>query len=43
MKCPRKDKVVICRELVQARVEFPLVDETTGFIDDYERVDRPMI
>lgn len=42
MKCPRKNKVIVRRELVQAGVKFPLVDEPTSFVDNYERVDRPI-
>jgi hypothetical protein len=43
MKCPRKNKVVVRRELEQAGVEFPLVDEPTGFVDNYEGINGPIL
>lgn len=41
MKCSCEDQVVVCRELLQASLEFALVDEAAGLVYDYEGEDSP--
>lgn len=41
VECARENQQVIAGELVEARVEFAVVDETPGLVDDKEREDDP--
>lgn len=41
MESAGKYKIVIYGELVEGAGEVSLVDETTGFVDDYEGIDHP--
>ena len=36
-----EDEVVVCGEFVEGCGKVALVDETAGFVDDYEGVDDP--
>lgn len=42
MEGASKSKVVIASQLAHARVEFAVVNKTTGFVDDEERKDDPV-
>ena len=42
MECAGENKVVICIDILQALVEFPLIDQTSSFIDYYQREDDPV-
>lgn len=41
MKRPRQNEVIVCRHLQQTRLEFALVDQPAGFIDDDKGEDGP--
>lgn len=41
MKGTGEDQVVVGRELAEAGLEFALVDETAGLVDDNEGEDGP--
>jgi len=36
-----ENEIVVTAELLEARVEGPVVDETAGFVDDQECEDGP--
>lgn len=42
MKRPRKNQVIIRRQLAQPRLELSLIDKTTGLVDDDEGEYRPV-
>ena len=42
MECAGENKVVIGIDILQAWVKFPLVNQTSSFIDDYQREDHPV-
>lgn len=41
MEGAREYEVVIYRKFIEGGGEVSLIDETTGFVDDYERIDNP--
>ena len=41
VKCSSEDKIVVCRELLQASLEFTLVDEAACLVYDDEGEDGP--
>lgn len=41
MESTSKHKVIVCRELIERRVEVFLENETAGFVDDYQGIDNP--
>ena len=43
VKGPSEHQVVIAGELAQANMELPIVNQPTGFADDEEREDDPVI
>jgi hypothetical protein len=42
VKGTSEHEVVVGRELAQAWLKFPLVDQTTGLVDNYERENSPV-
>lgn len=42
MKCTGKDKVVIDAQFVQTLSKVALIDQSTGLVDNYKRVDDPV-
>jgi hypothetical protein len=43
MKRPSKHKVIVYRQLIQPICEIALVDQPTGFVYYYQRVDDPVV
>lgn len=41
VECAGKYEIVINREFVQRSGEVSLVNQTTGFVDDYQRINNP--
>lgn len=42
MKRPRKNQIIIRRQLSQTGLELALIDKTASFVDDDEREYRPV-
>lgn len=43
MKSAREHEVIVGRQLLQSGLEFALVDQAPGLVDDNERVNDPII
>lgn len=41
MKGSGEDEVVVCGDLLETWVEFFLINEASGFVDDYQCEDDP--
>lgn len=41
MKGACEDEIIVCRELLEASLEVPLVDQASSLVDNDEGIDNP--